>query len=264
MRVYLEGIGVLAPGLVGWEQTESVLAGRAPYAPGELPRLHPALLSADVRRRTTGHIRLAIEVAGEAVRRAGADGAALASVFASSDSDGVLTHRICEEAAKDRPEVSPTAFHNSVNNAPAGYWCMAVRSRQPSTSVNGYDASFAVGLIEAAAQALSERRPVLLVAHDTPLPEPLHSARPFSAPFAVALVLQPQPPAAGRAALDLVLAEDAEGATRLDDGALEALRCGNPAARALPLLTALARRTAARVVLPYIGSRTLEVGVQPL
>lgn len=262
MRVYLEGVGVFAPGLIGWEQAEAVLAGRARHAPGDLPRLNPALLPADVRRRTTGHIRLAVEVAGEAVRRAGADGALLFSVFASSDSDGVLTHSICEEVAKEQPEVSPTHFHNSVNNAPAGYWCMAVNSRQPSTSVNGYDASFAVGLLEAVAQALSERHPVLLVVHDTPMPEPLHDVRPLATAFGLALVLRPERSAQTLAAVELALVDGA-AETRMHDAGLEALRLGNPAARGLPLLAALARGARATVVVPYIGALALQLTTEP-
>ncbi|MBS1246066.1 MAG: hypothetical protein H6R47_265, partial [Proteobacteria bacterium] len=96
-----------------------------------------------------------------------------------------------EEVARLVPEVSPTRFHNSVTNAPAGYWCMAVQSYTPSTSLSGFDASVGVGLIEAGVQVGAERCSVLLVAHDAPFPEPLQSVRPMSAIFGAALVLAP-------------------------------------------------------------------------
>lgn len=262
--VYIEGIGVFAPGLVGWEQCAAVLAGRMPYAPVPLPRLSPSLLAPDVRRRTTDHIRLAVEVAGEAVCHAQCDAAHLASVFASSESDGAITHNICEEVALPTPEVSPTRFHNSVNNAPAGYWCMAVGSQQPSTSVAAFDATFAAGLLEAVSQVLTEGLPLILVAHDTPLPEPLNSVRPMGVGFGVALVLTAQPTARSLARLTLMSPAQDEKESVLSVPELEVLRGANPVARSLPLLTALARQARAHIVLPYVGGKTLGATLEPL
>lgn len=262
--LWIEGVGIYAPGLVGWEQAAGVLAGRQPYAPVEPPKLVPALLPADVRRRTTEHIRLAVEVAGEAVRHAQADPAALWSVFATSESDGAISHYICEEVAKAVPEVSPTRFHNSVTNAPAGYWCMAVRSQAPSTSLSGFDASFGAGLIEAGVQVGAERCSVLLVAHDAPFPEPLNSVRPMSALFGAALVLAPARSARSLARMVVAIEPALMAPTRLGDANLEGLRTGNPAARILPLLAALARREAAELFLPYVHGQALRVNVQPV
>ena len=262
--VYVEGIGVFAPGLVGWGQCAAVFAGRVPYAPVPLPKLTPTLLAPDVRRRTTDHIRLAVEVAGEAVRHAQCDAATLASVFASSESDGAITHNICEEVARPHPEVSPTRFHNSVNNAPAGYWCMAVGSQQPSTSVAAFDGTFAAGLLEACAQVLTEHLSVILVAHDTPLPEPLNSARPMGASFGAALVLTAVPSVRSLARLSLTLPAGDARESALSNPALEALRCANPVARALPLLAALALQDRARITLPYVGGQTIGVTLEPM
>jgi hypothetical protein len=260
--VYIEGVGVYAPGLVGWQQCAAVLSGKTPYLAGTPPRLVPAMLAPDVRRRTTDHIRLAVEVADEAVRHAARDGAMLSSVFASSESDGAITHNICEEVARETPEVSPTRFHNSVNNAPAGYWCMAAGSQMPSTSIAAFDATFAAGLLEAWLQVHSEQHEVLLVAHDTPLPEPLNSVRPMSVIFGAALVLSRQRSATSLMRMNLSLASAAGADSVLPDPALEALRTGNPAARALPLLDALANTRGGRILLPYVGGRRLEVELE--
>jgi len=261
IEFWVEGIGVYAPGLVGWEQASGVLAGREPYRADAPPKLAPALLPADVRRRTTEHIRLAVEVASEAVRHAQADAAELASVFATSDSDGAINHNICEEVAKDKPEVSPTRFHNSVTNAPAGYWCMAVQSRAPSTSVCGFDASVATGLLEAGVQVGVDRSRVLLVIHDTPFPEPLHSVRPMGTLFGAALVLAPVRGERSLARLTLAIEPSLHALSRLPDASLDGLRTGNPAARVLPLLAALARRDNTELFLPYVHSQALRVNV---
>jgi len=263
IEAYIDGIGIFMPGLIGWEQASKVLAGQEAYVAADPPKLAPALLPADVRRRTTEHIRLAVEVGTEAVRNAQADASALWSVFASSESDGAITHNICEEVAKAKPEVSPTRFHNSVNNAPAGYWCMAVQSRAPSTSLAGFDASFGVGLLEAVAQVNAENQGVLLVAHDTPLPEPLNSVRPMSAIAGVALVLAPTRGARSLARVTLAIEPQVRGFSRLADAGLDGLRTGNPAARALPLLAAIARRARDTLLLPYVHSQGLRIETGP-
>jgi hypothetical protein len=260
---WIDGVGIYAPGLLGWQQAAAVLSGRAPYAPAELPKLAPALLPADVRRRTTEHIRLAVEVGAQAVHHAQVDGRGLWSVFASSESDGAITHNICEEVARERPEVSPTRFHNSVNNAPAGYWCMAIQSRAPSTSVAAYDASVAVGLLEAVMQVSAENQSVLLVAHDTPLPEPLNSVRPMSAIFGAAVVLRPMPGPRSLARIELAIEPRPRGLSRLPDAELDGLRTGNPAARVLPVLAALARRESGELQIAYVHSQALRIGVTP-
>lgn len=261
--VYLESVGVLAPGLTGWAQTRAVLAGETAYAAAPLAPLKPAKLAPDVRRRTTDHIRLAIEVASEATAALGDTARALPSVFATSDSDGVITHDICLEVAKPEPQVSPTRFHNSVTNAPAGYWCMAIGSQAPSTSICGYDATFAVGLLESVAQLLTDAPNILFVAHDAPMPEPLHSVRTFHAIFGVALVLTRERTPRSLAQLSVALVAP-KGETMLSDNELEALRRGNPAARALPLLAAVAARRTMEVRLPYLNGQGMTITVEPL
>lgn len=263
IEVWIEGVGVYAPGLVGWEQASAVLAGRQPYRPDAPPKLAPALLPADVRRRTTEHIRLAVEVASEAVRHAQADGAELWSVFATSESDGSISQNICEEVAKDKPEVSPTRFHNSVTNAPAGYWCMAVQAQTPSTSLSAFDASVGAALIEAGVQVSVERCGLLLVVHDTPYPEPLHSTRPIGAIFGAALVLTPARSPRSLARLVVAIEPRLHAPSRMADGSLDGLRTSNPAARSLPLLAALARRDTAELFVPYVHSQSVRLTVSP-
>jgi hypothetical protein len=54
-----------------------------------------------------------------------------------------------------------------------------------------------------------------------------------------------------------------EKPTRMSDSALEELRLGIPAARALPLLEALARETQGDVVLDFLAETRLRVAVSP-
>ena len=98
---------------------------------------------------------------------------------------------------------------------------------------------------------------MLLVACDLPFPEPLNALRPLPDLFAVALLLVP----AGQTALAQMALEFAgdEAATRCADAGMEQLRRAIPAARALPLLQALARGAAARLVLEDQPGQSLQL-----
>jgi hypothetical protein len=256
MRVHLHGVGVVGPGLEGWAACREVLAGRAPWSGQALRMPAPAILPATERRRCNAASRLALAAAEDALAASGWPLAELATVFASADGDGAVTHALCESFAATEPDVSPTQFHNSVHNAPAGYWGIATKSTRPSTSLAADQDSFAVGLFEAALQATLDGGPVLLVAFDLPLPHPLALMRPRSHGFAAALLLAGEPRGRPLASLALRL-EPAAGPSALP-AALGAL-ADNPAARALPLLAALAGDGAEDIRLGAVGARQLAV-----
>ena len=220
-------------------------------------------LPAAERRRVGVPVKLALAVGREALSAADRDPASIAAVFTSSSADCDNLHHICESLATPAREVSPTRFHNSVHNAPAGYWSIATRSQQPSTSLCCRDESFAAGLLEASVQVVVDRNPVVLIAYDHPYREPLHSVRPISSGFAVALVLTGAATGRGIAALDIAVEATVANASTMSDASLEALRAGVPAARSLPIFAALARRTAGALALEYVGGNHLHVGVEP-
>ncbi len=247
--VYLAGIGLCAPGMLGWGSGSAVLRGEKEPG-GTAPRPEATLLPAAERRRSSQATRYALQAAQEAITQAGLPATQAAVVFASSDGDGENLHHILESLARPEREVSPTRFHNSVHNAAAGYWNIATGARTPANSIAAYDDSFAAGLLEAAVQAATENMPVLLAAFDLPLPAPLHEARPTAAPFAVALLLTTEP-AHALARLKISLEAGTEESPVMAQPGLEILRRGNPAARALPLLQAVAMGQARRIVLGW-------------
>ena len=261
--VAVEAVELHGPGLAGWEAARAVLGGAEEYRTAPVSFEPPAALPPAERRRAIASVKLALAVGLGATAASGLDPASLPAVFASSGADGETIHAILAALAAPGRDVSPTRFHNSVHNAPSGYWGMAVQSREPVTSLSGYDESFASGLLEAAAQAVSGDRPVLLVAYDLPYPAPLDALRPVGASFATALVLSVKPSARARAGLGIALSQGScDQASRCADPGLEALRQGNPAARSLPLLAAIASRASAsiRLELPH---GLLEVRVAP-
>jgi hypothetical protein len=237
-----------------------VLSGEAPWSAAAT--VVPALtcLPSAERRRSGVPVRIAITAGLEAVAGAGRDAAMLPAIFTSSGGDGQNLHEICTALAQGERQLSPTRFHNSVHNAPSGYWGIATGATPASNALCAYDASFGAGLLEALTQMHVEQRAVLLVAYDAQYPEPLYRTRPIPDGFAVALVLAPARNNAALARLEVRLGD--APADTLGDARLEALRGAIPAARSLPLLVQLAQRRSGTVTLDYLSPRTLSVEMQ--
>jgi len=261
LAAWLEGLGLIGPGLDDWPHAAAVLRGEREYVAAKCALPVPPALPPAERRRTGAAVRVALAAATAAAAAAQRPASALPTVFAASGGDGDNCHAICEVLASSERFISPTRFHNSVHNAPAGYWSIAAQAMAPSTSLAAYDASFAAGLLEAVVQVRSSGAPCLLVAYDTAYPEPLFAKRPIPDAFAVALVLAPERSARAFAQVTLSFTDGA--VDRCERPALEILRVSNPAARALPLLAALAQRRAAQVVVDYLGPPQLAVQVEP-
>jgi Beta-ketoacyl synthase, N-terminal domain len=261
LSVGLDAIAVLGPGLPDWPAAEAVLAGQAGYEPAPIVLPAPIALPAVERRRTGRAVRLALALGFEAAARGRLDPSATPAVFSSSGGDGHNCHEICSALAASERQLSPTRFHNSVHNAPAGYWSIAAAATATSTSLCAYDASFAAGLLEASTQVVVEQTPVLMIAYDSDYPEPLRSKRPIPDAFGIALALRPEVGPGSLARLAITI-EEREPAT-LADRALEQLRRDYPAARSLPLLSLLARRERAAVAIEYLGSSSVSVAVEP-
>lgn len=258
----LSAVGLVCPGIAAWQDSIPVFVGGVPYQPAPLATPQPRLLSASERRRATAFTKLALLAAEDAMAGGGSAVAQVRSVFASSGGDMDIIDKICSSLMQpDRP-VSPTHFHNSIHNAAAGHWGIAVGCTETSISLSGHDSSFSFGLLEAAAMVAMENTHVLLVACDVPPPYPLSEKRGVTAPFAVALLLGP-PGSADRLAGLRLCFEDGGREDHLADPALECLRTGNPAARSLPLLQAIARRKTGQVALAHSASRVLCVELEP-
>jgi Beta-ketoacyl synthase, N-terminal domain len=259
LSAFIEGVGVLGPGLDNWLQAVDILSHKTPYAPQRTVLPPPAGLPAAERRRTGPVVKLALAVGHEAASASGRDPSTLATVFAASGGDGQNYHAICETLAGDDRQLSPTRFHNSVHNAPAGYWSIATRSMATSNVICAFDGSFAAGLLESLCQVSVDDNATLLIAYDTDYPEPLRHVRPIVDAFGVAFVLAPQPAAHTLARIDTRFTDAPP--TALASPELEQLRLGNPAARALPLLEALAQQRSASVVLEYLPGTQLHVDI---
>ncbi len=265
LTVFVEGIGLLGPGLTDWEQSRPILSGLSAYQTQRTVLPLPMALPPAERRRAGAVVKVSLAVGQEAVTASGRQAVALPSVFSSSSGDGINCHEICRTLASSDRLISPTRFHNSVHNAPSGYWSISSGSMASSSVLCAHDASFSAGLLEAMTLAVVEDTAVLLVAYDTDYPEPLRGKRPLPDTIGVAMVISPQ--RSEHSCARITLAGDSGATTAaesaMDDASLETLRTAVPAARALPLLQAIAKKQTASVVLAYLDGMQLAVEVSP-
>lgn len=258
LTAWINGVGLIAPGLPDWPVARAVLRGEHPWerAPSVLPA--PVLLPPAERRRASRVIKLALGLGLEAA--AGDDVARLATVFTASGSDGHNCHAICEQLATDDRHISPTRFHNSVHNAPAGYWGIATKSMAPCQVLCAHDGSFGAGLLDALGQVVLDQQSTLLMAYDSEYPEPLNGVRPLPDCAGVSFLLEPVPTPRSLARITAWTTD--ASATPWQHAMLEPLRAAVPALRGLPLLERLARAEWGEVCLDYLPGLQLAVRVE--
>lgn len=262
LSLRVTGIGAWAPGAPDWQHLRGILRGETALADDAPARPAGAILPAAERRRAPDGVRLAADVAAEAAAMAGIDPAAIPCVFASTYGELAITDYVCETLAHAPLELSPTKFHNSVLNAPAGYWTIATGCTAASGAVTAHHCSFASGLLEAAIFACAEGTPVLFASSDVASSGPLAEMTRTTLAFGVALVLA-QNGSAG-AALDLEAVGAVDEPFASFGLALPDVARDNPAnAHALALLQRLAAGTTSRLRLPLSPGLSLDMEIKP-
>ncbi|HET6553012.1 MAG TPA: beta-ketoacyl synthase chain length factor [Dyella sp.] len=237
LRVHVEGVGLWSSALPDFaalqaqQRGESVAAARPPAT----------VLPANERRRAPESVLLAVEVAGQAVAMSGRDASQLLCVFSSAYGDQLISDYMCATLAQVPTELSPTRFHNSVHNAPAGYWTIATGCHAASSAISAGRASFGAGLLEAATLCQAEQRPVLLVCSDIAGHGPLGDMSGTRTSFGCALVLSPESDGRSFVRWDLTLEPHAGPALQPSPPTGEWFESNPIAASAWPLMQNLAK-----------------------
>jgi len=248
LDVAIEGIGLWSPLLPGWDSSRAILCGEAePGAAAARPA--PPLLAPNERRRAPDSVLLALDIAQQACAMANRDPRDLPAIFSSGYGDLSISDYLCATLAQAPQDLSPTKFHNSVHNAPAGYWAIATGCMASTTALSAGEHSFAAGLLEAALLARTESIPVVYACYDVAASGPLADVVPTRIAFGAALVLAPRRVRSG-ASLRLDMRASASPRLAPEPSLLQSLHRDNPAAVGLPLLTALARGKARTLALP--------------
>ena len=122
----------------------------------------PALL----RRRSSQATQMAFTAATLACTNADRSAAILPAIFASVAGEIQTTDQLCLELSQADGVVSPSAFHNSVQNTVAGYWSIAQHCTQAATALAAGLDTFAMALLEAWCQLACHGGELLLVCYD--------------------------------------------------------------------------------------------------
>jgi len=256
LTVWVKGIGLWAPGTPTWHAFREVATGDA--TPGDAERPVADVLPANERRRAPESVLLAAAAAGQAVAMSGHSAATLPCVFASAHGDQVITDYMCATLATAPAELSPTKFHNSVHNAPAGYWTIATHCHAASSAVSGGEESFGAGLLEAASLAVADDRDVLLACYDIAGTGPIGGMTSTTGPFASALVLSPRADGAA-IRLDITPEPGNSGREPSGDAWMDGVAASNPSAVAVPLFRALAAAHPAALRVPAARGLDLHI-----
>ncbi len=199
LKFDLYAAGALAPGIGSLHDLIALRRSARVLESDSLTLPVPHALDANERRRASQAVRLSMACAEQALRTSPFAVDRLRLVFASDEGTGEVCKQMLEALATGR-DVSPLVFHNSVHNAPSGYFTIGHHSKQPALSVSLGLESFASGLLCAATEAHTTRQPVLFVCYDPPMPPPMRSLLPVEQASATAWVMAassgaPQAPA---------------------------------------------------------------------
>ena len=264
MRFSIQGIGAWGPGFQSWQDLAALLRGEQVEVDAATP-LKPAVIPANERRRAPQSAKLAVEVCSQATDGLSDAERNMACVFVSGLGDTDLTEYMCRQLAGDEKQLSPTKFHNSVHNAPAGYWTIATGCTQPASALAGLYRSVSEGLLEALVQCQTEGGPVLLAVYDTPATSTLSRLYPCTQPFAAAFVLSAgeSPLAQASVTWQVEAAEACAWPEVPLPSSIQLAYQTNIAARVLALLAPLALGGREELRLPLSAGTCLRLSVEP-
>ncbi len=237
MKLHIRGVGLWTTGIQSWQQLVDGLSDdfQNPTAQEKSP--NPESIPSRERRRAPLSVKLALEVCEQACREADLNAKTLPSFFTSAMGDTHITDYMCTTLRSESKLLSPTRFHNSVHNAPSGYWTISTGDHSNSGYIGGFLASFPIALWEAAIFAEHNNCAVLLTSMDVAHQAPFTDICAAEHDFAMSLVLSPDGP--GPVINIDCLPGQAEW-SRPNNARLRRIAEGNASGRALALLEAAA------------------------
>ncbi len=261
LRVCIEGVGAWLRGAPDWNTLRTILRGEHGLREDAPSKPAAAALPPAERRRAPEAVLLAAEVAGQACEQANREPSSMPCVFASTHGELSITDYMCATLANAPRELSPTKFHNSVHNAPAGYWTIATHCERASNAITGWHTSFGAGLLEAATLVAAEQTPVLFAAYDTASSGPLAEMTRTTQSFGTALVLLPANVADVWSITLNLRAGSAFDLPPLPESVTAAAADNPLTAHALAFLAALADDARVRLTLPAASGLLLDMEV---
>lgn len=266
MRVNITGIGIWTRGIRSWEEFLEVSKGTRGNADRSFETPSPDLIPARERRRAPLIVKLGVETLTQACTMAGLAQDAASSVFTSTLGDIGISDYICSTLTGENKLLSPTKFHNSVHNAPSGYWSISAGNQQPGSYVGGFLYSFPVALLEAVTMVVTEHEPVAVVATDVAHTNPFSDICQITESASIALMLEPDHTCSGwPAGFEVSRRNESRQAERwpaATPAAIQQLGESSPVARALAVLSVLASGDMRNITLPIDDHNCLHLAVE--
>jgi hypothetical protein len=261
MNLEIRGIGLWGPGLYSWSDFLTRRKNNFDNLPESTPAPSPTSIPARERRRAPLPVKLAIETIEQACKMAEVELDSVATIFSSAMGDNEITDYICSTLAGSERFLSPTKFHNSVHNAPSGYWSIAAKNRAPSGYVGGFLDSFSIGLLEAATFCAAEERPVVLAIYDVPATAPLSDICRIEDSFGAAFVFDIDSHS-NAWSIEISCSEGPSTRSKMRSPVLQDICDKNPAAQSLALLEAIAIGEPAMLCWPTGSATHLELALK--
>lgn len=259
MKAYIEAIGLNATGLESWLGSQTILTEQEAYQATPLSKYSASFLPANERRRATKTVNLALRTAEETVQHYSQDAIQqMPTLFACVDGDTEISAKMTTAILMEQPMISPIHFHNSVHNAPAGYWMIGQRNRQAASAISAGQYQLANTFIETLTQLSKISPKVLLVAYDSPIDPVIKSYQPQTAPFSFGLVLSLHQNKKSIAKFTLNLQQQ-QTQTNNHPWFGE-----NMAAQFLPILQAIAQKKDIKMSFPLSSHISTQINIHPL
>lgn len=259
MKVSILGVGLYGAGIDSWQAFEERLGGKRQAHPPTPPK--PELIPARERRRAPLAVKHAVEVATQACAAANMAPSEPACVFASAMGDLDITDYMCRTLAGENTMISPTKFHNSVHNAPVGYWSISGGSMAAANSVSAFDCTASVALMEAISHCVEMQQAVLLVVQDIAAPPIFKVLRPISQAFAGALLIGPSNTAEPSLSVEVSNKASDWPAPSLPSELMDAYEF-NPAGRMLAMYEAMSQGRR-QLTMPMSDKLSLQLSLEP-
>jgi len=261
--MFIQSIGVAGSHFKTWKELQAVFNGTNALSDEPSEIFKTTILKPNEARRTSVTIKMVLQAAEETLSQSAFTANQLFSVFISSDGDPNILQSICQELATEDKFISPTQFHNSVHNAPAGYWSIGHQAMKGANSLACGDSSLAGGLVEASSLLDAGEDAILLVCFDLKSPSPLNSARAINYSLAHSMIITQDQQAESICAVDFDIKSNADDVSIMQNAALSDYCNDSPASRGLPFLEALASPEAKNIVLHYSSSLVLDLNMFP-
>jgi hypothetical protein len=245
LRCALTGIGAWGPGFNDWPSLKALLLQTAAQDESAFitstPK--PEVIPANERRRAPLPVKAAVDASWQALQQSGIASSEVACVFGSGLGDTEITDYMCRALTTTEKQLSPTKFHNSVHNAAAGYWTISTHCMKSANSIAAYHMTAGLAVLEAMTQCVLHNEPVLITLFDTAAHDAYRQIFDCQHSFAAALLITPIGFVSAMPLAELTLTQEPALATQPEwlSPTLNTLYQGNPAAKILSLLAAIAQ-----------------------